>query len=302
MVVGAKNFSPLQIQDYMAGTLYVVATPIGNLEDISRRAARILGEVELIACEDTRRTRVLLNHLQLSTPAESYHRFSERRKLDRFLEWLRSGKSLALVSDAGTPTLSDPGAILVTACRHENIPVIAIPGASALLTALACSSFAGRPFHFCGFLPPKSRQRRQELQQLAAETATLVFYESPERVVACLEDMQAILGDRQAAAGREMTKMFEEMVEGRISNLSERWKLQRPLGEFTLLIGGRPEATEPVDPEAALEQVRELLRLEKLPKREACRRIAARLGLTARDLYQGLIRSNTDKKQSDPHE
>jgi 16S rRNA (cytidine1402-2'-O)-methyltransferase len=286
----------------MAGTLYVVATPIGNLEDISRRAARTLGEVELIACEDTRRTRVLLNHLQLSTPAESYHRFSERRKLDRFLEWLRSGKSLALVSDAGTPTLSDPGAILVSACRQESIRVIAIPGASALLTALACSSFAGRPFHFHGFLPPKSRQRRQELQKLASETATLVFYESPERIAASLEDMLAVLGDRQAAAGREMTKMFEEIVEGRISDLSERWKHQRPLGEFTLLVGGRPEVMEQVDPEVALEQVRELLRLEKLPKREACRRVAARLGLTVRDLYQGLIRSNADKKRSEPHE
>jgi len=280
----------------MSGTLYVVATPIGNLEDISRRAVRILSEVELIACEDTRRTRVLLRHLQLATPAESYHRFSERRKLERFLRWLRSGRSLALVSDAGTPALSDPGAILISACRHENIPVVAIPGCSAVLTALACSSFAGRPFLFHGFLPPKSRQRRQVLQRLATETATLVLFESPDRLSACLEDILAVLGDRPAFAGRELTKAFEETVEGRVSELLERWKGRQPLGEFTLMIAGCAEETPAADLQTAVEQVRHLLIDEKLSKKDACRRVASRLGLAVRDLYQELVRADNEEE------
>jgi 16S rRNA (cytidine1402-2'-O)-methyltransferase len=282
----------------MAGTLYVVATPIGNLEDISRRAIRILGQVELIACEDTRRTRILLSHLQLATPTESYHQFSERRKLDRFLDLLRSGKSLALVSDAGTPTLSDPGAILVSACRREKIPVIAIPGASAVLTALACSSFAGQPFLFRGFLPPKPRQRRQELQKLATETANIVFYESPERLCNCLEDILVVLGNRPALAGRELTKLFEETLEGPVTELLEHWKRQRPLGEFTLMVGGCHEESPATDLQAAIGQVQDLIIREKLPKREACRRIAARVGIAARDLYQELIRAGQEKERS----
>jgi 16S rRNA (cytidine1402-2'-O)-methyltransferase len=282
----------------MAGTLYVVATPIGNLEDISRRAIRILGQVDLIACEDTRRTRILLRHLQLATPTESYHQFSERRKLDRFLDLLRSDKSLALVSDAGTPTLSDPGAILVSACRREKIPVVSIPGASAVLTALACSSFAGQPFLFHGFLPPKSRQRRQELQKLAAETANLVFYESPERLCACLEDILIVLGDRPALAGRELTKLFEETMEGTVTELLEHWKRQRPLGEFTLMVSGCHEESLAIDLQTAIGQVRDLIIREKIPKKEACRRVASRVGIAVRDLYQELIRTGPEKDRS----
>lgn len=280
----------------MPGTLYVVATPIGNLEDITARALRILGQVDLIACEDTRRTKLLLNHYQLRTPVESYHQFSERRKLNQFLELLRSGKSIALVSDAGTPTVSDPGALLVACCRSEAIPVVAIPGPSALLAALASSSFAGEPFLFWGFLPSKSRLRRSTLQTLADQTVVLVFYESPTRLLGGLRDILEILGDRHAHMGRELTKVFEETLEGSVSQLIEKLQGRRILGEITLIVAGCPMLKETADLEKAAEQAAKLIQEEGLSKKEASHRIAARTGLSARALYQQLLQKSKEEK------
>jgi 16S rRNA (cytidine1402-2'-O)-methyltransferase len=278
----------------MPGTLYVVATPIGNLEDISARALRVLRQVALIACEDTRRTRRLLAHYQICSPVTSYHQFSERRKLDRFLALLNSGKDLALVSDAGTPTLSDPGALLVQSCRQHGISIVAVPGASSLLTALASSSFAGEPFLFWGFLPAKPVQRRKLLESLACQTVALVFFESPNRVTESLKDMLEILGDRQAYIGRELTKLFEESREGKLTEVLEWLQGREMLCEFTLIIAGSKEEKEKWDLASAAAWAQELIDKEGLKQKEASRRAAARSGFPSRAIYQQLIK---DKPQ-----
>jgi 16S rRNA (cytidine1402-2'-O)-methyltransferase len=221
------------------GTLYVVGTPIGNLEDVTFRAVRVLREVELIAAEDTRTTRKLLRMHAINTPMTSFHDFSGPGKAHRLAARL-ANDDVALVSEAGMPGLSDPGYPLIRAALEGGHFIVPIPGPSAILAALVASGLPMHAFHFLGFLPRRSGERRQALAAVAEEDATLVAFESPHRLLASLADAAAVLGDRPMAAARELTKRFEEVVRGPVSELRERFAREAPRGEFTLVFGGRP--------------------------------------------------------------
>lgn len=218
-----------------SGTLYIVATPIGNLEDISYRAVRILSEVDLIAAEDTRTTKILLDHFHIKKSMLSYHDFNERQRSVQLIEKLKSGASIALVSDAGTPGISDPGFIIVREAIKENIPVVAIPGPSAFLLALVVSGSPIESFVFEGFLPHK-KGRKTKLQQLAQEERTIVLYESPHRIMRTLQDIQTHLGNRAIVIARELTKKFEEVLRGSASELLSQISSRSIKGEFVLVI------------------------------------------------------------------
>ena len=222
----------------MAGTLYVVSTPIGNLEDITMRALRILREVQIIAAEDTRHTRGLLSHYDIHTPLTSYHDFNKEEKCPVLIERMKDGNSVALVSDAGTPTLSDPGYFLITQAASAGIRVCPVPGASALLAALAASGLPTDAFLFDGFLPKKQGARGRRLEALSQERRTLVFFESPHRVLKTLAEMQGILGDRRMVLARELTKAFEEILRGRVSEIIANLEGKRVRGEITLVVEG----------------------------------------------------------------
>ena len=220
------------------GTLFLVATPIGNLSDISRRALEVLNQVDLIACEDTRHTVKLLNHFGIEKPLKSYHDFNEEKKAGELANKLTGGATIALVSDAGMPAISDPGYRIVKLCRERGIPVVAIPGPNAAITALAASGLPSDEFMFVGFLPAKKNARREKLMQLLNVTCTLVFYEAPHRIEESLEDMQEVLGDRDVCVAREITKIHEEYVFGLLSDVRKRIKA---LGEFVVVLSGARE-------------------------------------------------------------
>jgi 16S rRNA (cytidine1402-2'-O)-methyltransferase len=219
------------------GTLYVVGTPIGNLEDITLRALRVLREVGLIAAEDTRTTRKLLTHFDIHTPLGSYHDFSGPGKTRRLIERL-ADTDVALVSDAGMPGLSDPGYPLIRAAIDAEIPVTTVPGPSALVSALVLSGLPTHAFQYLGFLPRKAGARRRALERVAPGADTLVLYESPHRLVACLADVESVLGPRPVAAVRELTKRFEEIVRGSATEVRAHFEQSPPRGEFVLVIGG----------------------------------------------------------------
>ncbi len=220
------------------GTLYVVATPIGNLEDITLRALRVLGEVDLIACEDTRVTRTLLARHGIATPTTSYFEHNKRIKGPQLVQRLAEGRSIALVTDAGTPGLSDPGFLLVRQAREAGIPVVPVPGPSALLAILAVAGLPADRFVFEGFLPARPGRRRHRLQALAALEMTVVLYESPHRIAATLEAIRDVFGEREVVIGRELTKQFEEIVAGPPSAHLERLATGPVRGEFTVVIAG----------------------------------------------------------------
>jgi 16S rRNA (cytidine1402-2'-O)-methyltransferase len=228
--------------------LYLIATPIGNLEDITLRALRILREeASVIACEDTRHTRKLLDHYEIHKPIVSYHEHNERKRADELLEKLEQGASVALVSDAGTPLVSDPGYRIVSGAIQRGIPVIPIPGPSALLAALIASGMPTHEFRFIGFLPPKSGARRRILQELAQERATIIAYETPHRILQALADMAEMMSDRQIVIAREITKVHEEFLRGTPAEI-RRTLEQRPAikGEITIVIGrSNPERKTP---------------------------------------------------------
>lgn len=231
----------------MPGTLYIVATPIGNLEDISLRALRVLKEADLIAAEDTRRTKKLLAHYHIATPLTSYYDEIERGKAVELVKQLENGKNIALVSDAGTPTLSDPGFRLVREAIRAGVPVVPVPGASALLAVLSASGLPTDRFVFEGFLPAKRRERREKLQGVAHEPRTLVFYEAPHRLRDTLADMLEILGDREAVFGREVTKAYEEFVRGSLREAIASVERKEPRGEITLAVAGFAGETSSID-------------------------------------------------------
>jgi 16S rRNA (cytidine1402-2'-O)-methyltransferase len=222
------------------GTLYLVATPIGNLEDMSPRAVRILREASLIAAEDTRHTGKLLRHFGIETPITSYFEHNKLNKLDFILEKLLTG-DVALVSDAGTPAVNDPGYELVRAALHANYDVKPIPGPSAPITALTVSGLPTDSFLYLGYLPHKTSERHRRLEEVESQSYTLVFLESPYRIVEALEDILSILGDRNVCVAREMTKMFEEYWRGHVSGAVEHFKSQPPRGEFTLVVQGKTQ-------------------------------------------------------------
>ena len=225
----------------MSGTLYVVSTPIGNLEDITLRALRILKEVATIAAEDTRHTQRLLSHFDIHTPLTSYHDFNKEEKTPVLLSRMTEGASIALVSDAGTPTLSDPGFYLIREAIRAGLPVSPIPGAAAAIAALSVSGLPPDRFVFEGFLPKKKGARARRLEQLRADSRTLIFYESPFRIVGLLEEIRTILGDRPVVVAREMTKVFEEFIRGSVTEALEKIGKKTLKGEITLVVGGNRE-------------------------------------------------------------
>lgn len=233
------------------GTLYLVATPIGNLEDISQRALRILRESKLIAAEDTRHSGVLLKHFEIQTPLTSYFEHNKIHKLDLILNALADG-DVALISDAGTPAINDPGYELVKAALASNFNVVPVPGPSSPIAALAVSGLPTDSFLYLGYLPSKANERRKTLEQTSNQSYTLIFLESPHRIVDSLEDILATLGDRQICVAREMTKMYEEYWRGPVSGAIEYFRSKEPRGEFTLVIAGKMKEERSVWTEAEL--------------------------------------------------
>jgi len=274
------------------GNLYLVATPIGNLEDITLRALRILKEADLIACEDTRHTAKLLTHYGIRTPRESYHQFNEESRTPHLIQLLKDGKNIALVSDAGSPLVSDPGYELVAACRREGIQVTPVPGPSAAIAALSASGLPAENFFFAGFLPAKGSNRRRRLEELAVLPCTLILYEAPHRLLASLEDMVALFGPRQATLARELTKMHEEMLHGSLADLLEILRARpRIQGEITIVVE-RGEAAQPAQchPISLREHLEEEMRKTGLSRNEALKSVAKQRGLSRKQAYDALIK------------
>lgn len=227
------------VQNHQVGTLYIVATPIGNLDDITFRAIKTFEKVDIIASEDTRLTKKLLAHFNIKSRLISYHEHNEAESTVGILGMLKAGSSVALVSNAGTPTISDPGYRLINAVIKENIPIVPIPGVSAAITALSASGMPSDSFCFIGFLPAKKRKRSERLTDLTKISATLIFYESPKRILAVMDEMIRIMGDRYAVLSREMTKTYEEFLRGNLSELIAQLKSRQAIkGEITLLVSG----------------------------------------------------------------
>jgi 16S rRNA (cytidine1402-2'-O)-methyltransferase len=271
--------------------LYLVATPIGNLEDITLRALRILKEVDQIACEDTRHTQKLLNHYNIQKPLVSYHEHNELTRAPELVVAMERGAQIALVSDAGVPLVSDPGYRLVTLCLRHHIPVIPIPGPSALLAALSASGLPNEEFLFAGFLPARSGERRRALERLRIEDRTIIFYEAPHRIEETLGDALEILGDRPACLAREVTKLHEEFRRGSLAEISASLVATPARGEITLLIGPVPADEKSLrrdTSQSLADRVDELIRQAKLDRKEALKLAAKERGLTKRAAYQEL--------------
>lgn len=269
-----------------SGILYVVATPIGNLEDITRRAVRILGEVSLIAAEDTRHTRKLLSSLDIRNNLVSYYKGKELSRSKKIVEKLCAGEDVALVSDAGTPAVSDPGALLVQQAISVGVRVVPVPGASALTAAISVAGLQEQSFLFLGFLPGKKGERVKLLNSLAAQERAIVFYESPHKIIKSLTDCLAVLGDRSVFLGRELTKIHEELFHSTLSEvLGELSSRDRVRGEFVVLVRG----AELADSEPAGENLTEILAWyrdsSEMSMRDVCRKVAADLGISRSDVY-----------------
>lgn len=280
-----------------AGTLYIVATPIGNLEDITQRALRVLSEVDLVACEDTRRTRVLLNHFGIKTKTISYHEHNERERAEEICKLLASGNNVALVSDAGTPLINDPGFRVANAAIEQELPVVPIPGPTAFVSALVASGLPSDEFYFAGFLPARANARRAKLEELSAIPATLIFYEAPHRINATLKDALETLGNRRAAVARELTKMHEEIARGSLSTLAQRFNAgTRARGEMVLIISGVVDVSTATDSTAGtqassqrlIERVGEL-ETEGLDAKAALRKAARELGMKRAEAYRAIV-------------
>jgi len=274
------------------GCLYLVGTPIGNLEDITLRALRILKEVDQIACEDTRHTQKLLSHYDIHKPLISYYGHNELTRAPELVVSLEQGAKIALVSDAGMPLVSDPGHRLVTLCLRHHIPVVPIPGPSALLASLSASGLPNEEFLFVGFLPARSGERRRALERLRIEDRTIILYEAPHRVAECIADAREVLGNRSACIAREVTKLHEEFRRGKLSELSTSLDERPARGEITLLIG--PEApadarTHANSTQSLADRVEELIRQAKLDRKEALKLAAKERGLTRRAAYDEIV-------------
>ncbi|HKO98286.1 MAG TPA: 16S rRNA (cytidine(1402)-2'-O)-methyltransferase [Pyrinomonadaceae bacterium] len=275
----------------MPGTLYLIATPIGNLEDITHRAIRLLGEVDLIACEDTRHTRKLLNHYGIGTRTISYHDHNERERAAQLLKLIEAGSDVAIVSDAGTPGISDPGYRLTQLAIEGGARVVSVPGSSALITALVASGLPTDEFLFAGFLPAKANARRARLKQLGSVPATLIVYEGPHRIAATLQDALEVLGERNAVIARELTKMHEEIARGRLSDLAKRFSTEPVRGEIVLLIDRYAIAGEATDEPVAV-SVSTLVSVyesEGMDHRAALKKAARELGLSRDEAYRRLV-------------
>jgi 16S rRNA (cytidine1402-2'-O)-methyltransferase len=264
------------------GTLYIVSTPIGNLEDITLRAIRVLKEVDLIAAEDTRHTRKLLSHFDISKPLISYWGAKEKTKAEEVLRHLHSGKSVALVTDAGTPGISDPGEVVIKRAIEEDIPLVPVPGASALITALSVSGLTAREFLFVGFLSANRNSRKKKLKELEFEPRTMVFYESPHRIFDTLDDIVEILGDRKIALCHELTKLNEEILRGRVSEVLQSLQHKVVAGEYVVVVEGVGEKS--VKPEDAVSEVFELMK-RGMRRKDAVKRVSEQYNISKKQLY-----------------
>jgi 16S rRNA (cytidine1402-2'-O)-methyltransferase len=267
-------------------SLYVVATPIGNLEDISQRAIRILKEVKLIAAEDTRKTHRLLTAYDIKTPTTSYHEHNKLTKLDYILKRLETD-DVALVSDAGMPGISDPGYELISALSDKKIPIVPVPGPSALISALVVSGLPTDRFLYLGFIPGKSGERKKFFSSIQNEKATLVFYETPHRLINSLQDMLETLGNRRIAVCRELTKIYEEIYRANLIQAIEHYTV--PRGEFTLVVEGNIRATSTPDTSDLMSKLRKM-RESGLSARESTSQLAAQSGVSRRELYQAWLK------------
>jgi 16S rRNA (cytidine1402-2'-O)-methyltransferase len=286
------------------GALYVVATPIGNLEDITLRALRILREADLIACEDTRHTQKLLNHYEIRKKLVSYHEHNEIARSAELVEQMHRGAQVALVSDAGTPAISDPGMRLVSAAIAAGIQVIPIPGASALATAIAASGLPSESVWFLGFPPSRSGERKKRLRAIAEmhvsseiPVPTLIFYEAPHRVAEMLQDCVTILGERQAVVARELTKIHEEFLRGTLSELAEQFRGREARGEMTILIAPAAqaesrEASKPTETSTVSisERIAAIMREKNVSQKEALKVAAREIGIPRREAYKRLLK------------
>ena len=280
-----------------AGRLFVVGTPIGNLEDITFRALRTLREADLIACEDTRRTQQLLNHYEIKTPTISYHEHNEMTRAPELVLQLEEGTHIALVSDAGMPVISDPGYRLVSLAVRHGIPVIPVPGASAFVAALAAAGLPVDKFRFLGFLPSRKSARRKALQDLEGATKTLVFYEAPHRLLEFLEDVREILGDPPVVVAREVTKVYEEFLRGSASELLSKLKKKPVKGEMTVLVAPQMAANgRPAGNGSIAGELREIMSAQGLNEREALKAVARRRHIPKSEAYRLL---QAEKSSSD---
>jgi 16S rRNA (cytidine1402-2'-O)-methyltransferase len=266
--------------------LYLVGTPIGNLEDITMRALRILQEADLIAAEDTRHTGKLLHHFQITTPQISYHQHNEQQKIPQLLEKLQAGQSIAMVTDAGMPGISDPGYLLVAACVTEGIKVEPIPGPTAVITGLSASGLPSDRFVFEGFLPAKGAERQQRLQGIASEQRTIVFYESPHRLRKTLTDLaQVVESERAIVLGRELTKLHEEFWRGTVAGAIEHYQQKEPQGEYTVILAGAVITPIQHSDESLKTELAELFS-QGLSRSEASKQLAALTSIGKRHIYQ----------------
>jgi 16S rRNA (cytidine1402-2'-O)-methyltransferase len=264
------------------GTLYVVATPVGNLEDITARAVRILKEADIIAAEDTRHSIKLLNHFGISKPLLSYWSENEKAKTEELIGKLLSGADVALISDAGTPGISDPGSVLIRKAIEERIHIIPVPGPSALTAALSVSGLPAEEFTFLGFLPAKEAQRRKKLTGITHETRTLIFYEAPHRLVQALDDMLDILGDRQSSVAKEISKLHEQIFRGGLSSVIEQISDTKIAGEYVIIVAGFTPTEGSV--EEALNELFDLMK-KGLGRKEASKKVADSYGISKKELY-----------------
>ncbi|WML42507.1 16S rRNA (cytidine(1402)-2'-O)-methyltransferase [Neobacillus sp. PS3-40] len=278
-------------QEEHKAILYLVPTPIGNLEDMSFRAVRILKEVDFIAAEDTRNTKKLCNYFEITTPLVSYHEHNKETSGEKLIEKLKEGLKIALVSDAGMPTISDPGFELVSAALKENLTVVPLPGANAALTSLIASGLPSQPFYFYGFLNRQRKEKKKELERLKKQSDTIVFYESPHRLKETLNLMLEILGDRNTALCRELTKRYEEFIRGTLTEVNEWARQDEIRGEFCIIIEGSNE--KQTDEETGWwehltieEHVDHYIAENNIPSKEAIKHVAIDRGLNKRDVYQ----------------
>lgn len=268
------------------GTLYLVPTPIGNLEDMTFRAVKTLQTVDLIASEDTRNTQKLLNHFEVKVPQKSLHEHNYNERIPELMNFLKEGNSIAQVSDAGMPSISDPGHELVVACIEENIPVVALPGATAGMTALIASGLMPQPFLFYGFLQRKRSIQKRELEELKKHTATLIFYESPHRIKETLKNLLEVLGNREVVICRELTKLYEEYLRGTAEEVIDYLSEHALKGECCLLVSGATDVEEEEVFEGTLKEQVEALTLDGTSSKEAIKIVAKRHGLKKQDVYK----------------
>ena len=281
----------------MGPALYLVGTPIGNLEDITLRALRVLKEVDVVACEDTRQTQKLLNHFAITTRTTSYHEHNEMTKSAELVKEMQEGASVALVTDAGMPGISDPGYRLITLAIRHQVPVVPVPGASAFLSALVASGLPTDSFRFSGFLPAKRGERREALEGIKSSPRTQVFYEAPHRIMETLEDVAEVLGSgRHVVVAREVTKLHEEFLRGRVNEVLENLKARESVkGEITLLIGKAEEKDAHGAAEAGVrlsvrQRVEQIMAEEKVDEKAALKKVAKERGVSKSEAYRELQR------------